>query len=179
MIFSREDPGVLAAGVREDGLLGDDPSCQFGDVPWVGSSDAPPALFVLRVTAIEQALRFWGEGIGFRRVADVENRGQLLRLGSLVQAWRHHLLLIPGGKARPAGMLDDHGWNCVSLLVDDPIAVGRRLIDFGGSSLTPEIRLPVMEEGGIASRELRVTFIRGPEGEIVELLAATSLINPT
>jgi catechol 2,3-dioxygenase-like lactoylglutathione lyase family enzyme len=169
VMFGGEDAAPLAAALETDAPVA-------GPTGWTGAADAAPRRFGLCVADLDRSRRFWAEGIGFRPAGSVGN-AESLRFPTFVCGWRNDLLLLPGTPAARPGMLDDRGWNCISLLVDDPLAVGKRLADFGGADLTPEIRVAVPGAQGEGERTLRLRFLRGPDGEIVELLAAGSLLD--
>lgn len=103
--------------------------------------------------------RFWTNGLGFHRT---EAPGECVFL-SPVPAWRATVRLndAPG---TPDAYLDDEGWTCLSLIVRDVESVRRRLLPF-----IPE---PAGEVYPLSfpDRSLSLCFLRGPSGEIVELL---------
>lgn len=144
----------------------------------IGQLAAEPRKFGLRTADFEKSERFWCGGLGFQSTAETTDSARVFRFPGILAGWRADLLLMPdtaNGESR-LGMLDDRGWNCVAFLVDDPREVGQRLVDAGGRDLTPEIRVSLPELKGDGRRILNLTFVRGPDGEIVELISYKSFL---
>lgn len=134
------------------------------DVGYIGNANLPLSTVAIYVANLADSRRFWCEGVGFRVEAQFDD-AVLLSFPALVSGWKLNIVLVADkAVGNNPGMLDDSGWNCLSLLVDDLESTAVRLCRNGGRDPSDVIHVPV---GG---KQLDILFLRGPGGEIVELL---------
>jgi hypothetical protein len=112
-----------------------------------------------------EARRFWVEGLGAADRA-VREEGRWLCVGyrGPVPAWCLDLFLVEGRGPGADAYLDDAGFSCVALLsnrLDDDL---RRAVAAGGRAVGDPFELTVNR------RALRIALLRGPAGELVELI---------
>lgn len=145
---------------------------ELPDVGYFGDIDHSLLATAIHVDDLADSRRFWCDGAGFRLQAQSDD-ALLLSFPALMSGWKLDIALVAGGnRGERSGMLDDAGWNCLSLLVDDLEGAAQRLCQNGGKDQTDVIRVAV---GG---RQLDILFLRGPSGEIVELLDLKTVGRP-
>lgn len=110
--------------------------------------------------------RFWRDGLRFTVAAgDAADRAQaILAIRPPVAAWAFELRVAPGPE-RALPMLDDEGFPCVALITNRLDADLAQAISAGGHSAAG----PFIAH--VNGNELHVALLRGPGGELVELIA--------
>jgi hypothetical protein len=114
----------------------------------------------VRSTSFQESLKFW-QALRFSTVQT--DWGAELTFRSPVPTWSVSLCLQDDPQHDPS-FLDDHGWSCLSLHARGSDEILR--------NVRKECRITQSEPfrfhaGG---RELKITFVRSPGGELVELL---------
>lgn len=132
----------------------------------------------IRASDIEQSRRFWMEGIGASMVGfgkrPLGRSWIRLNLRSPVPSWSLDLLLVESDRLTEKPMLDDRGANCLALLSTDLDTDLDRLSTIGPGGRSSAFELTV------ANKPLKIALVRGPAGEIVELIqpVRTNTNNP-
>ena len=131
---------------------------------YLGNLNCPLSAVIIPVSDLIESQRFWCEGVGFFVKKEYDNAISL-NFSALFKAWELDIILISGGTfEKKYGMLDDEGWNCVSLLVNDLESSAEHLCSHGGQHASEVMHLT------LAGKEMQMLFLRGPDGEIIELL---------
>lgn len=112
---------------------------------------------------IERSATFWTQGLGLKKVPSVGS-GRWLQLRSLSRSWDLTLLLYPLPSGTRRMYLDDAGCNCLSFLTRGHENWRAQRMQHGASEHGESFVIAV---GG---RQVQVAFLRGPDGELVELL---------
>lgn len=150
---------VPAAGGRECNTL-----ARFG-VSLVGENRATSGnlLVIMACENIKSQLVFWEKAMGFT-VHYCERDSAELRFRSLSPTWCIDLRLEKSeGRVEPT-YLDDTGCTCLSFLTRDIGETLKSCREFGASRIGG---IFPMETGG---KSVDLAFVRGPQGEIIELL---------
>jgi hypothetical protein len=138
------------------------------DVESLGDREMPPAAVAFAAGDLAAAIEFWGKGLGFGLIESNE-RHAVMRPPALSPNWRMDIVLVASGSGvQRDGMLDDAGWNCISLLTSKLETAAARALAHGGKQ--PTDRWSQLVDG----RLLDIQFIRGPGGEVIELLDSNS-----
>ncbi|MDG1144155.1 MAG: hypothetical protein P8N92_05760 [Burkholderiales bacterium] len=131
---------------------------------YLGNLNYPLSAVIIPVSDLLESQRFWCEGAGFC-VKKEYNNAISLNFSALFKAWELDVILISSSACeRKYGMLDDEGWNCMSLLVNDLESSAEHLCSHGGRHASEIIHL------ALGGKEMDILFLRGPDGEIIELL---------
>lgn len=132
---------------------------------YCGTINFPLSAVTICVRNLAESLRFWCDGVGFI-VEHQLDEALILAFCTPVTSWKIKIILIEEEENCDAriGMLDDQGWNCLSLIVNDLQGTAAHLCRYGGSSPS---EIMCVDVGG---KQLNILFLRGPAGEIVELL---------
>jgi len=128
---------------------------------------------LVSVNNIKRAQHFWQSGLGFRWMGDGKGKdGQewlYLSFVSPVKNWSLCVILTQAFAERKASMLDDTGFNCLSLLSTDLEKDSARLHHMGVRDYSGIFELSV---GG---KKLKIEIIRAPNNELIELIEILSL----
>lgn len=121
--------------------------------------------------------RFWCEGLGWTVASGVDDelpptreRGPsadssaTLQRKSLIDEWSLSVVVRFDRERRLPAMLDEPGWTCAAMISSDLEGDLSRLMEYGAAGATPPFEFTA---GG---RRLRIALLRGPGGEIVELI---------
>jgi catechol 2,3-dioxygenase-like lactoylglutathione lyase family enzyme len=138
--------------------------------------------FRLRTIAISTSnwqgtRRFWRDGLGWTVASEVEEGSPpigcgsppvgataLLERKSLIDEWSLSVVVRLDLSRRRRTSLDEPGWTCAAMVSSDVEGDLLRLADCGASESTPPF------EFAAGGRRLRIALVRGPAGEIVELI---------
>ncbi|NDV22201.1 VOC family protein [Desulfovibrio sp. JC022] len=117
----------------------------------------------LSTSSIEESLKFWKEGIGLKVVGQ-EDENCYLNHRSISPTWNFNLTITShSGKAEPM-FLDDLGCSCVSFWVRDIEKTIEHLRSNNASFTGNKFDLIVN------GKTVAAAFVRGPHGEMIELL---------
>lgn len=127
----------------------------------------------LQVPHLEQSIRFWSDAFRFRKVAMGVNRvgNQWARLAfrAIRPNWSIELVLVENRSlVLPIPMLDDQGATCLALLSTDIRADLARAHESPASAF----------ELDVAGKRLTIALLRGPSGEIIELIQPPADTSP-
>jgi hypothetical protein len=127
---------------------------------------------LVSVNNIKKSQHFWQAGLGFRRIGDgIGKDGQewiYLSFVSPVKNWEVCVILNQAFAEMKAAMLDDTGFNCLSLLSTDVRKDSARLHQMGVRNSSGFFELSV---GG---KKLKIEIIRAPNNELIELIEILS-----
>jgi hypothetical protein len=127
---------------------------------------------LVSVNNIVRAQHFWQSGLGFRWMGDGKGKdGQewvYLSFVSPGKNWSLCVILTRAFAEMKAAMLDDTGFNCLSLLSTDLEKDSARLHQMGVRDCSGIFELRV---GG---KKLKIEIIRAPNNELVELIEVLS-----
>lgn len=128
---------------------------------------------LVSVNNIERAQHFWHSGLGFRWMGDGKGKdGQewvYLSFVSPVKNWSLCVILTQSFAEMKAAMLDDTGFNCLSLLSTDLEKDSARLHHMGVRDCSGIFEL------SIGGKKLKIEIIRAPNNELIELIEILSL----
>jgi len=115
---------------------------------------------------VRASKRFWRDGLRFTVAAGNADDAEqaLLAIRPPVAAWAFELRVAPGPQ-RALPMLDDEGFPCVALITNRLDADLAQALSAGGHSPAG----PFVAH--VNGNELHVALLRGPGGELVELIA--------
>lgn len=119
----------------------------------------------LRVLDLEQSVRFWSDAFRFRMVTNGVNRASTrwarLAFRAIRPNWSVELVMAEGRSLVPSiPKLDDEGATCLALLSTDIRADLSRAHESHASAF----------ELDVAGKRLTIALLRGPSGEIIELI---------
>lgn len=125
-------------------------------------------LVVLECSDIGKLIGFWESVLGLECVARSEARKarwQLMEFRSPVASWNVQVLLVQTeDRRRETACLDNWGWTCVSVLVADIERAMREAAAFSAQTLGEPYATT------INNKELRLCFLRGCDGELIEFI---------
>ena len=128
---------------------------------------------LVHVNNIRSAQHFWQSGLGFRWIGNGEGKdGQkwvCLSFVSPVKNWSLSVILTQAFSEMKEAMLDDTGFNCLSLLSTDLEKDSAMLHQMWVIDCTGFFELLV---GG---KKLKIEIIRAPNNELIELIEILSL----
>jgi hypothetical protein len=133
---------------------------------WVCAAPPRPNLVIHHVTDLDAALRFWGDGLGFRRAkkSTLPAAAVLLEFPGLVPQWQASLLLLPGQARAAPPLLDGPGFRVLSMVSTQLERDRIRLFERGGAISSTG----TMEEC-IGGKNMHLDLVQGPDGVMVEL----------
>ena len=123
----------------------------------------------IEVADLERSLRFWQIGLQCRLIergtTDTACSWAKLTFRALRPTWSLEVVLVESTPiARSLPMLDDQGATCLALLSTDCESDAVRAGSASGGSTSQTFTLTVAE------KPLRIALVRGPDGEIVEII---------
>jgi catechol 2,3-dioxygenase-like lactoylglutathione lyase family enzyme len=168
-----ESPDGIAALWRDTLGVGavrcgawDGSGAQFWYEPGAGAPAAVRALFV-PVSDLDRSITFWKGALGLRSLTPGETDGRRWARGrfvSPVPAWCLDVVLAETAEAPQPQVLDAGGFPCLALLSTDARKDEEKLLAHGGTDSTGLFEVVIDGKG------LQVLVLRGPDGELVELL---------
>jgi catechol 2,3-dioxygenase-like lactoylglutathione lyase family enzyme len=165
-------------GCRRLAEVAECPGVEAYEVPHVTcplwfSTDAPvPSTIVHHVSDMDAAIRFWDEGLGFKRstkpAVPAAPDTITLEFRSVVPHWRATLRLVPLQGPQVPGVLDGPGFRCLSMVASNLERAADDLRRAGASASTGPLDLV------INGKPLRLEILRGPDGVFIEILSTSS-----
>jgi hypothetical protein len=120
--------------------------------------------FEIACSEFEVSKRFWVQGLGFKEQTGCSRSASLHRTAALPQ-WRMEIQLSKTANPTKEYFLDSGGLNVLSFISNDVPADGLRLNSLGARAVSKVFNLQVNQ------RYLMVQLIRGPSGEMIELIS--------
>lgn len=127
-----------------------------------GMGDLRIGSVAVSVVDIDASTRWWTDALGFRYRGSPTPGVHDLDRASPVADWRLDLMLVSQA-AHALPMLDDTGFTVLALITTD-IAEDAPRVSHGAAEVGRTF------EQRIAGRNVRLAFVRGPSGELVELV---------
>jgi hypothetical protein len=141
---------------------------------FAAENDSTPthlSLVAFHCCDLRETSRLWEEGLRFSMVREgsVPAPWRLITLDQGRPNWRLGVLLVAGTPPVAPCFLDDEGWTCVSIYATRIEECIIRLAELGASEVSAPEQLQVNK------KSLRLSFLRGVSGEIIELLQLGSV----
>jgi hypothetical protein len=148
----------------------------LGQVGWIESlrtaaiviptqqSEKDFAGYALSCSELEASKTFWARGLGFKETTDRGRALYLSRTAALPQ-WRMEIRLWQTEKRAGEYFLDTEGLNVLSFISNDVAADGVLLRSLGAKCVSEVFKSRVNR------RCLTIQLIRGPSGELIELIS--------
>jgi hypothetical protein len=123
---------------------------------------------LLPVAALQPSAYFWVQGLGWH----IQQHGTTtsgaawmsLVLRAPVAAWRLELVLLETADPIAVPYLDDAGFPCLALMTNNLAQDCEKAVHAGGQQVCDNFTLTVAE------KTLSIGILRGPDGELVELI---------
>jgi catechol 2,3-dioxygenase-like lactoylglutathione lyase family enzyme len=141
-----------------------------GAIFWFEPEAAAPTgvrALLVPVRDLDRTISFWKGALGLRGLTEGSTDGRRWARGrfvSPVPAWCLDVVIAEGEELPPASCLDAPGFPCLALLSTDARRDEAKLLSAGGTESTGVFEVNIDGKG------LQVVVLRGPDGELVELL---------
>jgi len=137
---------------------------------WFSRAAPVPSAIMHYVSDMDAAVRFWHDGLGFKRspagsVPPVPET--TLELRSVVPHWSATLRLVPLKGPPLPSLLDGPGFRCLSIIASNAERAADDLRRAGASASTGPMDLV------IDGKPLRLEILRGPDGVFIEILSTS------
>lgn len=121
---------------------------------------------IIECKNLSNCIRFWENAIGFKIKTKSQGKTPwcLLEFVGIVSSMTIKLLLVETNTPKEKSYLDYSGWTCLSFMVKGMDSALKQVQKFGATDIGTPYK---MEIGG---NTLRLSFFRGPEGELIEFL---------
>lgn len=131
----------------------------------LGASSTHVYLVGLPCPDVATAGHFWEAGLGFQRVKEGTSPApwRLVAFQGGFPNWRLRVLLVEDAPQAPT-FIDDEGFSCVTLYVSNLEECLASLAGLGATEVSAPNPLFVNQ------KQVRLAFLRGPSGEVIELL---------